>query len=92
MRSLGPLLGFSTCLLLGVGCGGKQEPGEAGDDCYRDADCKPGLICAPVGESRQCSSDLTGLESTVETPPAAMPPAEETPEDPPPSTGGTAGI
>jgi hypothetical protein len=91
MRSLGPLL-VSMSLCLGAACGGKQEPGEAGDDCYRDADCKPGLICAPAGDARQCSNDLTGLESTVEGAPMEMPEEPPSEEMPPPSTGGTAGL
>jgi hypothetical protein len=66
-------------------CGGEQEPAGEGADCYRDADCKPGLVCVPAGDARQCSSDTTGLESTVEAPPMPEPPTEPPPE----GTGGT---
>jgi hypothetical protein len=62
-----------------LGCGGKQEPADEGEDCYRDSDCKPGLVCVPAGDSaRVCSSDLTGLESNVEAPPMPMPPTAGT--------------
>jgi hypothetical protein len=91
MQSLGPLLGVFIALSCGTSCGGKQEPGELGDDCYRDADCKPGLVCVPLGEGRQCSNDVSGLASNVEgAPPMEAP--EEAPEEVPPSTGGTAGL
>jgi len=44
-----------------------------GEDCYRDEDCKIGLVCvatpAPSGP-RVCSNDVTSLASTVEAPPA----------------------
>ncbi|HEY3500650.1 MAG TPA: hypothetical protein VGK73_38420 [Polyangiaceae bacterium] len=55
-------------------CGGKQEPAGEGEDCYRDSDCKPGLVCVPSGEARKCSADTTGLVSTVDAPPMQMPP------------------
>jgi len=77
MRTSGSLLGALLAVLVVAACGGKQDPGNEGDDCYRDADCKPGLVCVPAGETRKCSSDTTGLESSVEMPPAEMMP--ETP-------------
>lgn len=55
-------------------CGGPQEPGAAGDECYRDADCKAGLVCVPDGSRRSCSNDVSGLVSRVEGPPIMMPP------------------
>lgn len=69
-----------------LACGGEQEPAGEGADCYRDSDCKPGLVCVPSGETRTCSSDTTGLESTVEAPPMPEPPME-----PPPEMTGTGG-
>ena len=65
-----------------LGCGGKQDPAGEGEDCYRDSDCQPGLVCVPAGDTRHCSSDTTGLVSTVETPPMEMPPGTG-------ATGGT---
>ena len=59
--------------LLGAACAGKQTGGAMGEDCYRDEDCKIGLVCvatpAPSGP-RVCSNDVTSLASTVEAPPA----------------------
>jgi hypothetical protein len=70
---------LAACWLLvtAVGCGGDQEDGAAGSDCYRDADCKAGLVCVPnaAGE-RVCSNDTTPLVSQVAAPPA---PPEELP-------------
>jgi hypothetical protein len=57
-------------------CGGPQEPGAAGDECYRDADCKAGLVCVPDGSRRSCSNDVSGLVSMVEGPPIAEPPVD----------------
>ncbi|HVR19067.1 MAG TPA: hypothetical protein VMS65_05210 [Polyangiaceae bacterium] len=56
-------------------CGGPQEPAEEGEDCYRDADCKLGLVCVPQGSSRKCSDEIGGLISQVPQPPpdAGMP-------------------
>ncbi|HEX6766401.1 MAG TPA: hypothetical protein VF103_13005 [Polyangiaceae bacterium] len=67
-----------VALVLGVvcaACGGPQEPADAGEDCYRDADCKPGLVCLGQGNKRVCSRDVSGLISQVERPPpdAGMP-------------------
>lgn len=92
-----PALGY-------VACGGPQEPGGAGDECYRDADCKSGLVCVPNGNQRTCSNDVSGLVGMVEGPPvvemptdmdaAVMEDAEPPPEDaettdPPPEDSGT---
>lgn len=62
----------TSCALLLVGaCGGPQDPGKLGATCFRDDDCKAGLICvAPTGETdRVCSDDPTPLISNVEGPP-----------------------
>lgn len=56
--------------VLVVACGGPQEPAEDGAACYRDADCRHGLVCVPTsGAARVCSKDVSGLVSTVEGPP-----------------------
>jgi hypothetical protein len=57
-------------------CGGPQEPGGAGDDCYRDADCRSGLVCVPSGNRRSCSNDVSGLVSMVEGPPVVEMPTD----------------
>ena len=57
-------------------CGGPQEPGSAGDECYRDADCKSGLVCVPDGSRRACSNDVSGLVSMVEGPPVVEMPTD----------------
>lgn len=62
----------ASCALLLVGaCGGPQDPGKLGATCFRDDDCKAGLICvAPTGETdRVCSDDPTPLISNVDGPP-----------------------
>jgi hypothetical protein len=52
------------------GCAGKQDPGGPGQDCYRDQDCKSGLVCvANANNNRVCSADVSGLKSMVEGPP-----------------------
>jgi hypothetical protein len=56
-------------LLSAFACGGPQEPGEEGETCYRDADCKVGLVCVPNGNERNCSKDIGGLVSQVDRPP-----------------------
>ncbi|HEX5099950.1 MAG TPA: hypothetical protein VFV94_10640 [Polyangiaceae bacterium] len=67
-----PALGFLALAMLGVACAGKQPAGEMGDDCYRDEDCKVGLVCVPTppnSDDRKCSNDVTSLASSVEGPP-----------------------
>jgi hypothetical protein len=55
-----------------LGCAGKQDPAGAGQDCYRDDDCKDGLVCvANAAGNRVCSKDVTGLASEVQGPPPA---------------------
>lgn len=68
-------------------CGGPQDHGTKGVTCFRDDDCKPGLICvAPEGaKKRVCSDDPTPLISNVDGPPIA-----ET-GGTPPAVGGAAG-
>ena len=62
--------GFAVVVVLAAfGCGGPQEPAEEGEDCYRDADCKLGLVCVPQGSSRTCSDEIGGLVSQVVGPP-----------------------
>jgi hypothetical protein len=59
------LFGFAL-----VGCAGAQEPGDAGATCYRDGDCKAGLVCvANSAGDRVCSDDVSGLVGSVEGPP-----------------------
>jgi hypothetical protein len=76
--------------LVGLGCAGSKEPGGPGEDCYRDEDCKSGLVCvANMNNVRVCSSDVTSLVSMRPGPPAPEdagtppeePPPEETPTD-----------
>ena len=63
-------LGLAGFALWAAGCGGPQEPAEEGADCFRDADCKPGLVCVPNSSgARTCSDDISGLVSQVEQPP-----------------------
>jgi hypothetical protein len=61
-------------------CSGPQEPGGEGSDCYRDRDCQSGLVCVGTADDRRCSSDVSGLVTTVEGAPppadAGMPPAD----------------
>ncbi len=54
-------------------CGGPQDHGSKGVTCFRDDDCKPGLICvAPEGSAKRvCSDDPTPLISNVDGPPIA---------------------
>lgn len=65
---------LSVGLLVAAGaCGGPQKLGGAGATCFRDDDCKPGMVCvAPTAGDihRVCSSDPTPLISMVEGPPA----------------------
>lgn len=74
-RRHGWILGLAV---LGLGCAGKNTGGEMGEDCYRDEDCKVGLVCvatpAPAGP-RVCSNDVRSLASSVEGPPAPPPDA-----------------
>jgi hypothetical protein len=59
-------------VLSAVACGGPQEPGSAGADCFRDDDCEPGLVCVAVDPdapaARVCSDDVSSLVSTVPGP------------------------
>lgn len=53
-----------------AGCAGKQDAAGAGQACYRDEDCKAGLVCvADSGGNRVCSNDVSSLASTVDGPP-----------------------
>jgi hypothetical protein len=79
-RTVSTVAWVALCLTtLGyAACGGPQEPGAAGDECYRDADCKAGLVCVPAGSRRSCSNDVSGLVSMVEGPPIVeMPPVDD---------------
>jgi hypothetical protein len=84
--------------LVGWGCAGRKDPGAEGEDCYRDDDCKSGLVCvANMSGARVCSKDVTSLVGMVEGPPPEEPPPEEPPpeepppEEPPPETVDDAG-
>ena len=88
--------GRAILLLTAVACGGPQEPAEEGENCYRDADCKVGLVCVPKADTseRTCSSDIGSLVSQVVQPPpdAGTPEDASTPMDdaggePPPDGG-----
>jgi len=63
--------GSAMLFLALFGCGGPQEPAEEGEGCYRDADCKTGLVCvaAAGAKERTCSKDIGGLVSQVVQPP-----------------------
>ncbi len=65
--------GFAgVVVVLVFGCAGKQDPAAAGQDCYRDDDCKDGLVCvASASGNRVCSKDVTSLASEVQGPPPA---------------------
>jgi hypothetical protein len=59
---LGPLpLLFAMAL---ARCGGPQQGEASGGECFRDADCKEGLVCV----AGACSSDVDSLVSIVEGP------------------------
>lgn len=47
-----------------AGCGGPQKGEGSGGECFRDADCKEGLVCV----DGECSSDVDSLVSVVEGP------------------------
>ncbi len=69
LRRLVPL---GLGVLAAVACGGPQEPGNAGTDCFRDDDCEPGLVCAAIDPAapgdRVCTDDVSSLVSTVPGP------------------------
>jgi hypothetical protein len=50
-------------------CASPQEPGSAGDSCFRIADCVEGLICI----ENQCSRDLSRVGSDYEPVPPPPP-------------------
>lgn len=72
-------VGVTLAAFLYGACGGPQEPGGAGDDCYRDADCKSGLVCVqiPNENRRSCSNDVSSLVDMVEGPPLVEMPPED---------------
>lgn len=74
MRRLGrvPPVGLLVLATLAPSCAGKQSGGEMGEDCYRDEDCKVGLVCVaspPNSNDRKCSNDVKSLASSVDGPP-----------------------
>ena len=75
MRSLATVGAVVLAVVaLAAGCAGKQDPAAAGQDCYRDEDCKTGLVCvANASGNRVCSKDVKSLESMVDGPPAPAP-------------------
>ena len=77
-KRLGRLVPLVAGVLLAVACGGPQEPGNAGTDCFRDDDCEPGLVCASLDpalpDDRVCTDDVSGLVSTVPGPVEDTPP------------------
>ncbi len=79
MRQAGrpPRTWLLAMALGGLGCAGSQEPAGMGKDCYRDEDCKVGLVCvANAARNRVCTNDVTSLDSSVPGPPpeAGAPP------------------
>src|SRR5690606_25201470 len=50
-----------------IGCGGPQKGEGSGGECFRDADCKEGLVCV----DGECSSNVDSLVSVVEGPGSA---------------------
>ena len=83
-------VGGVVLLLSLVACGGPQEPAEEGENCYRDADCKAGLVCvaAAGAKERICSSDIGGLVSqVVQPPPDAGTPTDDAGAEPPADGG-----
>jgi hypothetical protein len=85
MRSLGALA--VAVVVSATACAGKQDPAQAGQDCYRDEDCQTGLVCvANASGNRVCSKDVKSLESMVDGPPAAAAGAAAT--NPTPGAGG----
>jgi hypothetical protein len=50
-------------VLLGSACGETKLVG-AGGECLQATDCEEGLICAPAGGKRACTSDLSKIEKT----------------------------
>jgi hypothetical protein len=67
MRRYAPV----AVLLVNIGaCGGPQEVGEDGTQCFRDDDCTYGLVCAvPAGgEGKVCTTDVSGLVSETDAP------------------------
>jgi hypothetical protein len=81
MRSLGAVA-FAV-VVSAAACAGKQDPAAAGQDCYRDEDCRTGLVCvANASGNRVCSKDVKSLESMVDGPPPAdtgAPPSDGAP-------------
>jgi hypothetical protein len=64
-------VGLVSALAL-CACAGKQDAAGPGQDCYRDDDCKDGLVCVANAQgNRVCSKDVTSLASTVDGPPPA---------------------
>jgi hypothetical protein len=93
----GFVLAVATCIV--VACVTPKLAPEGGN-CAVVADCEPGLVCAPSGDKRVCTTDLTGLgdvptgsEDSGATPTdggndAGKPPAKDGGKD---SGGGTTG-
>jgi len=74
MRRLGRVspVGLVVLALLVPACAGKQSGGAMGEDCYRDEDCKVGLVCVPSppgSTDRKCSNNVKSLASSVDGPP-----------------------
>lgn len=55
---------LALCGVLTSACGGPQKGADEGGDCFRDADCREGLVCI----EGSCSNDLDRLVSMVEGP------------------------
>ncbi len=79
-----------AALAIAVACGGPQDPGGIGDDCYRDDDCEYGLACVKLEGSshRVCTNDVSGLVSSVPGPVAETPAAGGAAAAGAPATGG----
>jgi hypothetical protein len=52
-------------MLAGEACGKAAPPVGAGGTCQEATDCQEGYVCVPQPDgTRQCSSDLTPIQST----------------------------
>ena len=52
-------LWFATAAFVAGACTGPASQGRSGESCFRDAECRPGLVCV----AQSCSDDLTEIES-----------------------------
>jgi hypothetical protein len=61
------LLGGAAFAAVAAACSNSAAPVGAGDVCQLASDCAQGLVCVPQADgSRRCSSDLSGIVSTID--------------------------